>query len=254
MAGWVDRRCVIWGVDSDVGTAVARAVVARTAKVLLVDDHSRMAGDIAANLHPRPHHLNLDHHDPSATDSVARWVSDRWSDLDVLIDCTSAMEVWPPTEDTPELLAAVLVDNVIAPWMHTQALTTALANGLSSAVVYLGSIDGERGNPHVPAYSAGKAGIASLTRTMATRLGPRGIRVNCVAAAGVLQNSKSHGAPRRGLGNISEAARLTPLGRFPSGEEIANVAVFLASPEASAVSGTVLPVDGGRSAATPGTW
>ena len=181
-------------------------------------------------------------------------MTDHWGRLDALIDCTSSMELGPPEEDTPESLAAVLAANVVSPWRHTEALTAALTAGNSPAIVYLGSIDGLRGNPQVPAYSAGKAGVASLTRTMAARLGPIGIRVNCVAAAGVLQTPQSHGAPRRMLGDIDAATRLTPLGRMPTGEEIANVAVFLASDEASAVTGAVVPVDGGRTAATPGTW
>lgn len=254
VTGWTDRRCVIWGADSAVGVAVSRAVAGRTSSVLLVQDHSGASGEIADALEDLPRHLYLHQHDPDAIARVARWVNDHWGRLDALIDCTSSMELGPPEEDTPESLAAVLAANVISPWRHTEALTGALTAGNCPAIVYLGSIDGLRGNPQVPAYSAGKAGVASLTRTMAARLGPIGIRVNCVAAAGVLQTPKSHGAPRRVLGDMDAATRLTPLGRMPTGDEIANVAVFLASAEASAVTGAVVPVDGGRTAATPGTW
>lgn len=157
-------------------------------------------------------------------------------------------------EDTPAALASVLEENVVAPWVHTDALAAALGRGKTPGVVYIGSIDGARGNPQVPAYSAGKAGTAALARTMAVRLGRHGIRVNCVAAAGVMQVHRRHGAPRRILGDLEEAVRWTPLGRMPTGDEIADVAIYLASEEASAVSGVELVVDGGRSAATPGTW
>lgn len=254
VTGWADRRCVIWGADSAVGMAVSRAVAGRTSNVLLVQDYSVAAGEIADCLTAFPQHLFLHQHDPGAIAQVTRWVTDHWGRLDALIDCTSSLELGPPDEDTPESLAAVLAANVVTPWRHTEALTGALTAGNFPAIVYLGSIDGMRGNPQVPAYSAGKAGVASLTRTMAARLGPIGIRVNCVAAAGVLQTPQSHGAPRRKLGDIDAAMRLTPLGRMPTGDEIANVAVFLASDEASAVTGAVVPVDGGRTAATPGTW
>lgn len=254
MTGWADRRCVIWGADSAVGMAMSRAVAVRTSTVLLVQDYPGAGSEIADGLEGSPPQLNLPQHEPDTIVRVARWVSDHWGRLDALIDCTSSMELGPPDEDTPESLAAVLAANVVSPWRHTEALTAALTAGNSPAIVYLGSIDGLRGNPQVPAYSAGKAGVASLTRTMAARLGPVGIRVNCVAAAGVLQTPRSHGAPRRMLGDVDAATRLTPLGRMPTGDEIANVAVFLASDEASAVTGAVVPVDGGRTAATPGTW
>lgn len=254
MNGWSGRRCVIWGADSDIGAAVAREVAARTSEVLLIDHQWNVSGDLAAGRDLPPHPLDPGRDGSRAAAEVARRVDRRWGGLDALIDCSSAMETWPASEDTADLFASVLIGNVVPAWLHTRALTAALATGRLPAIVFLGSIDGDRGNPQVPAYSAGKAGIESLTRTMAGRLGPLGIRVNCVAAAGVRQIPAGSGAVRRTLGDAAAATRLTPLGRMPTAGEIANVAVFLAGDEASAMTGTVTPVDCGRSAPTPGTW
>lgn len=240
------RRAVVWGISSAVGEAVARLAVVTYSAVLIVDRDEHALTSLSAEL---------------GTDGVVdddgaapQWISEHWGAADVLLDCTATMELGPEEGDSPERAAAVVAANILDPWQHTEALERHLCAGSASAVVYLGSVDGLLGNPHVPAYSAGKAAVASLTRTMAARLGPQGVRVNCVAGAGVLQTPRREGLPQRSVGDRHLALRLTPLGRFPTPEEIAQVAVFLASENASAVTGAVVPVDAGRTAVTPGTW
>jgi NAD(P)-dependent dehydrogenase (short-subunit alcohol dehydrogenase family) len=129
-----------------------------------------------------------------------------------------------------------------------------LARSSHASIVYLGSIDGLLGNPVVYAYSMGKGALTILTHVMAARLGADGIRVNCVAASGLVQTGSGVPPLERDLGGTDLLRRLTPLGRTPAPEELAAVMAFFASDDASYVSGTVLPVDGGRLAATPGTW
>ncbi|XKH52422.1 SDR family oxidoreductase [Citricoccus nitrophenolicus] len=241
-----NRRAVVWAPSSEIGRAVARGAALTFGEVLLVDDHRDVA-DVAAEL--GTHHVLADR--PGAT---AAWAADAWGGADVLMDCTSAMEWGPQAEDTLEGAAAVVAHNLFGPWSHVEELRDALGKGSAASVVLLGSVDGTMGNPNVSAYSAGKAAVASLTRTLAADLGPAGVRVNCVAAAGVPQSPLRDGAPRRTTGDPGLAKRLTPLGRFPTAGEIAEVVLFLASRAASGMSGAVVPVDAGRTAVTPGTW
>lgn len=245
------RTAVVIGVGSAIGAACARMLFDAGADVLVADADGATAVDIATGLGETVawHALDSD-----GAAGLAAAVADRWQALDVLVDCSSAMELWPSETDTPELLVSVLATNVARPWQHTEALRAALAAAPAASVVYLGSIDGIRANPQVPGYSAGKAGVAVLTHAMAARLGADGTRVNCVAAAGIVQTPAREGPPDRFVGDRDLALRLTPLGRWPDVDEVASVVLFFASDASSYVSGAVLPVDGGRIAATPGTW
>ncbi len=137
---------------------------------------------------------------------------------------------------------------------YTKALLPLLRRSEGGAIVYLGSIDGLFGNPRFPAYSVSKGGLVSLTHVMAHDCAP--VRVNCVAAAAISQVGPDDPQPP-GLSDLFSASspvlEQTPLGRYAGPEDIASVVLFLVSDDAAYVTGAVLPVDGGRSAITPGT-
>jgi NAD(P)-dependent dehydrogenase (short-subunit alcohol dehydrogenase family) len=179
----------------------------------------------------------------------------RWGDaVDIVVSCGAAMETWPERHDDIERLVEVVLGNVRGPYEFVSALRPLLVASPSASVVLLGSIDGVFGNPRVPGYSMGKGALVTLTHLLAADFGADGIRVNCVAAAGIAQTGSDVTPLDRVTGDPDLALRLTPLGRWPSAEEIAAVVRFFAGDDASYVTGAVLPVDGGRSAATPGTY
>lgn len=121
-----------------------------------------------------------------------------------------------------------------------------LMKGRGGSIVNLSSICGTLGTPWMAGYSAAKAAIINFSRAAAAEGASDGIRVNVVipavvetpATAGMLSDEKSR--------RITE--KLTPMGRIGQPEELASAILFLASPEASYVTGVALPVDGGRSA------
>jgi NAD(P)-dependent dehydrogenase (short-subunit alcohol dehydrogenase family) len=115
-----------------------------------------------------------------------------------------------------------------------------------AGVVHLGSVDGNLGNPRVPSYSAAKGGLVPLTHVMPHEFAPFGIRVNCVARAAV-----DEPGPPTSLRD--RVVAVTPLGRVAQAAEIAAAVAFLASEDASLVTGAVIVVDGGRTGITPGT-
>jgi meso-butanediol dehydrogenase/(S,S)-butanediol dehydrogenase/diacetyl reductase len=248
------RKVVLAGVGSTIGAACAARLASEGATVLTVDPDSdvatRVASAIGANAIAHTAALAT----VAGAESTAARCHEEWGGLDVLVQCGSAMEVWPEEDDTLESFIDIVSANIAGPMAYTQACRPLLAASAAASVVYLGSIDGIRGNPHVPGYSLGKGAVITLTHTMAQRLGADGIRVNYVAAAGIVQSGSGVAPLDRVTGVAELALRLTPLGRMPAPEEIASVVAFLASDDASYVTGAVLPVDGGRIAAMPGAW
>ena len=108
-------------------------------------------------------------------------------------------------------------------------------------ILTVSSMWGRSGASCEAAYSAAKAGVIGLTQALAKELGPSGITVNCVAPGVIDTKMNAHLGPEA----LGELAEETPLGRLGTPEDVANTLLFLASPEASFLTGQVIGVDGG---------
>jgi 3-oxoacyl-[acyl-carrier protein] reductase len=124
------------------------------------------------------------------------------------------------------------------------ALRVFLAQGTGGTIVSIGSIAGLAGSPRQAAYGAAKAGLANLARSVAVEYGRYGIRMNVVACGPIA-------TPVAAAAQAGATLDWIPLGRAGSAEEVADAAVFLASPLSSYISGQGLVVDGGATAAGP---
>jgi 3-oxoacyl-[acyl-carrier protein] reductase len=123
------------------------------------------------------------------------------------------------------------------------ALRVFLAQGRGGTIVSVGSITGQAGSPTQAAYGAAKAGLASLARSVAAEYSRDGIRMN-VVSCGPIATAIARAAQ-------TEAMDWIPMGRAGESQEVADMAVFLASPLSSYVSGQSLVVDGGATAVGP---
>lgn len=136
--------------------------------------------------------------------------------------------------------------NLTSLCLAAKGLVPLLRKSDRASIVNIGSIDGTFANPKLLAYSASKGGVNTFTYALAGELASSGIRVNCAAqTASTLMPINEEG--------FASINRATPLGRAGTPEEYAAAALFLASPEASYLTGVILPVDGGRTAVTEGT-
>lgn len=120
-----------------------------------------------------------------------------------------------------------------------------MAKARSGSIINMSSVAGLVGFPTLSIYSASKTAVLGLTRTAAIEYGREGIRVNAVCPGGVLTPLASE---FMGEGDHRFWAERHALGRFAQPEEIANVVAFLASDEASFITGAAIPVDGGMTA------
>ena len=136
---------------------------------------------------------------------------------------------------------AVLATNLTAVFRASRAALRPMMKQRYGRIVNITSVVGASGNPGQANYAAAKAGVAGMTRALAREVGSRGITVNCVAP-GFIETDMT-----RALGEAQSAALLSqiPLGRLGQPVEIAHAVAFLASPEASYITGTELHVNGG---------
>ena len=131
--------------------------------------------------------------------------------------------------------------NVTGPFHTAQAVLPGMLHEKRGAIINISSIWGQRGASCETAYSASKAALIGLTRSLAMELAPSGIRVNCVAP-GVIRTDM---VEVLGEETLSELAEQTPMGRLGTPEDIAAAVAFLAGDAASFITGQVLTADGG---------
>lgn len=239
---------LLTGAGSGIGAAAAHRLAAEGAHVLVTDLVLERAQGIAkeiVELGGRAEALACDVGDDAAVRAAVDHAVQAFGGLDVLVTAAFRNDPAGFSTDTLEQLpeAAWLGDFEVTLHGAFRAARAALPHLAEAqgrgAIVLIGSVNGEQDfGGH--AYSAAKAGLASLTRTLAVESGPRGVRANLVAP-GTVDTPSWAGRPQ----SLVRAARNYPLGRVGKPEDIAAAVAFLASQDAAWVTGITLPVDGG---------
>jgi meso-butanediol dehydrogenase/(S,S)-butanediol dehydrogenase/diacetyl reductase len=168
--------------------------------------------------------------------------------VDVLVNCAGVITENLPLEDVPTAHFRRNFDVNVMGIVHASQALFASVSGQRGAIVNVASQAALVCLPHQSAYSASKGAVAALTRSMAIDWASAGVRVNAVCPGFTLTPmAKQQMTPELD----AAVSRRVPLGRMFEPEEIANVITFLASDAASAVTGVVMPVDGGWTAGEP---
>ncbi|NEB78471.1 SDR family oxidoreductase [Streptomyces sp. SID14478] len=230
-----------------IGAAVAHRLAQEGAQVLVTDIDEPAARKVAAEIREQggtAREFACDVGDRASVEGAVAHAVDAFGRLDVLVN--NAYACHPDAalfeEEDDEGWARDLDLTLTGAYRCSRAALPHLVASGRGAIVTIGSVNGlqDFGNH---AYSAAKAGLVSLTRTLAGHAGPRGVRVNLVAPGTVRTLAWSE------QGRDPDALReLYPLGRVGEPEGIAAAVAFLASRDAAWVTGVVLPVDGGITA------
>ena len=161
--------------------------------------------------------------------------------IDVLVN-NAGRAVWAPTEDMPvEDFDSMFASNVRAPYLLVGAFAPAMAERGAGSIINITSMAGRIGLPSGAAYGATKAALDSMTQSWTAEYSPRGVRVNSVAAGPIYTRPEARA-------RYGQLGATTALHRAAEPAEIAEVVAFLASPQASYVTGAIVAADGGRTA------
>ncbi|MBP0460595.1 SDR family NAD(P)-dependent oxidoreductase [Streptomyces montanisoli] len=231
---------LITGAGRGIGAAVARRLADEGARVLVTDVDEERAGATAAAIEGAEA-FRCDVGDRASVEAAVAHAVARFGRLDVLVNNAYSCGPDEPLfeDETDEVWARDLDLTLTGAFRCARAALPHLVESGRGAIVSIGSVNGEQdfGNH---AYSAAKAGLASLTRTLSGHAAPRGVRVNLVEPGTVHTEGW---AGREAV--LERAAALYPLGRVGRPEDIAAAVAFLASRDAAWITGVTLPVDGG---------
>lgn len=236
------RRAVVTGGASGIGRDVAGRLMAEGARVVLWDldvaalDHARSElGDAAGEV--------VDITDEAAVDrAMARSVA-TLGGLDILVASAGITGPNRPAADYSGADWRKVIDvNLNGLFYCNRAAVRAMQHHDYGRIVNVASIAGKEGNPNAPAYSASKAGVIGLTKSLGKELATTGIRVNCVTPAAIRTPLFDQMTPA----HIDFMLSKIPMGRFGELEEAAALICWLASAECSFSTGAVFDLSGGR--------
>jgi meso-butanediol dehydrogenase/(S,S)-butanediol dehydrogenase/diacetyl reductase len=254
MAGKLENQiAIITAGGSGIGAATARRFIQEGASVVIADISGRRAEEVTTGLTAsggKAVWLKMDAADPEGVQAAIKLALDTYGRLDVMFNNAGQAD------------AAYLEDTTLESWNRVMAVTlTSTFLGMKyclpimrkqgkGAIVNTASVSGTAGDYGLSSYNAAKAGVINLTRAAAIENAKFNIRVNCVCPGAI----NTRVAQILGGEHADEfrqiQARVHPLGRMGEPEEIANTVLFLASDEASFITGTEIRVDGGLTAKT----
>jgi NAD(P)-dependent dehydrogenase (short-subunit alcohol dehydrogenase family) len=253
MQSMAGKVAVVTGGASGIGAAVARHLQRAGAGVLIVDIDGDGAAAVAAELGETTMAVEADVSREGDVERYLRTAVDRFARIDLhhLNAGIAGAPTFLPDASTDEF-DRIMAVNVRGAFLGLRgAFRQYAAQGGSGSIVLTASICSVGGGADLVAYHTSKHALLGLMRSAAVYGGPLGVRVNAVAPGVVPTNLLPATGTPTGSAGPSERARLAPLRRAGTAEEVASVVAFLLGDEAAFVTGSVYPVDGGAVAVNP---
>lgn len=256
MGSLTGKRAIVTGAASGIGRASARRFAEEGASVVAVDVSPEGLAETVAMIADAGGTAMAVTADVGDEDAVAGFVAacvKEFGGLDVIYaNAGISGGAVPLLEQSVELWQDVLRVNLIGPFLCLKHAAPVMLAAGAGSIICTASVAGLRANAGGTPYSASKAGVISLVQTAANAFFASGVRVNAICP-GLIETGITKGTFDRAKsrGTEGKIGQLNPTRRHGQPEEIANMALFLASDEASYVNGQAFPVDGGLSSTHP---
>lgn len=244
------KVAVVTGAAKGLGAAIARELDSEGATVVVSDIDGAGAESVAAGLSDGSA-VTCDVRDEEQVTELLGWVDSRYGRLDVMVANAGIATVKPVAEMGIDEWRSVLETNLDGVYSTVRLAANAMAGTGGGSIITMASITGFAGSPLIAHYAAAKAGVISLTKTVATEMRPHGVRVNALCPGWIgtdLVYDRKHEF-ERALGIDFDQTINRAQGRLGTPEDVAPLAAFLASDRSRFSTGSVFVVDGGMSAA-----
>lgn len=246
------KRALITGGSRGLGFEVAAQMAQAGARVTIVGRTAASVGQAAARLQADGYACDAiaadlaTHNGPTAAADQALALSARW---DILVNSAGVALHQPLTQIDRDTWDQTLAVNLTAPFVLCQRIGAAMAEAGSGAIINVSSHSGLRTGAGSASYSVSKSGLQMLTQSLATELGPYGVRANVICPTIFMSEMGQQlwGDPEV----LAAKTDVIPAKRLGTIQEIANVVLFLAGPDSTYVNGAVISVDGGLFAGRP---
>ena len=240
------KTAIITGGGSGIGKAIAQAFVREGASVVIAGRDSRRLEPAAQEIGPQCVAVTADVSRPEDVKKLVAVAIEKFKRIDVLVNNAAVLLPGTAEQLSEEDFDQTFAVNVRGLWLLSRAVLPQMRAAGGGSIINIGSVLSTLGARNRVAYAASKGAVLAMTRAMALDHAAENIRVNCISP-GIVETEM---VARFSMDENTRRQRVAmhPLGRFGKPEDVAGLAVFLASDESAWVTGTAQTVDGGYSA------